>query len=243
MKFETDLSAPLPGTAALPQPTGIAEVQINVRVVHNLTHRVIAETRLWAVGLGGSLPFGSTPGSVIPGRLDFQKTSMANALEHLTQRTHSYLKRILYPQPLDAQVFKVDPEKGVVSINVGRKHGVRVQDEFSIYHVALKYEDPLTEADLGDKWARMGVIRVQTVGAGFSRGVVLAGRDFFRGQVARASMPTPGAFPQREFSEETYPDAKTSGADIFPGTGEHSRLRTPFLDLAISPFFRFSLDY
>ncbi len=162
-----------------------AEVQIHIKLIDNFTKRIVSERYIWAVGGGGTDPFPNTPESLIPGHPDFQKTSMGRAIESLTEKLFDSLSGVLNEISLDAQILFVDEAQDMVTLNVGRRHGVKVGDDFTIYKLTRSLEDPITGADLGDHFKRLGAVRVAKTGDGFSEAVLLLGVNFKRGLLAR----------------------------------------------------------
>ncbi len=162
-----------------------AEIQMHLKVVDYYTQRVVSQKHIWAVGAGGSKPFPNSPDSLIPGHPDFQDTSMGNAIENLGEKVFHYLAQVLNEIPLDSQVLFVDENLDQVTLNVGMKHGVRVGEEFTIYKLTRNVEDPITGADLGDLFRRLGVVRIMEVGEGFSEAMVQVGANFRQGMIAR----------------------------------------------------------
>ncbi len=162
-----------------------AEVQLHFRLIDYFTQRVISEKYFWAVGAGGTEPFPNTPESLLPGHPDFQKTSMGRAIENLSEKLFQYLGGVLNETPLDSQILFVDEGQDRVTLNAGKKHGVRVGDEFTIYKLTRSLEDPITGADLGDHFKRLGAVRVSKTGDGFSEAILLVGTNFKRGLIAR----------------------------------------------------------
>ncbi len=183
--FNPHVEIPVSMTGMEIEDDNLAEVQLHLKLVDHYTQRVVSEKYFWAVGHGGKEPFPNTEDSLVPGHPDFQKTSMGHAIENLTEKIFQYLGRVLNEIPLDSQVLFVDEDQEMVTLNVGFKNGVRVGDEFIIYKLTRSLEDPITGADLGDHFKRLGVIRVSKTGEGFSEAVSLIGANFKRGLIAR----------------------------------------------------------
>ncbi len=162
-----------------------AEVQLHFKLIDYFTQRVVSEKYFWAVGAGGTEPFPNTPESLLPGHPDFQKTSMGRAIENLSEKLFFYLGEVLNEIPLDSQILFVDEGQDMVTLNVGKKHGVKIGDEFTIYKLSRSLEDPITGADLGDNFKRLGAVRVSKIGDGFSEAILLVGTNFKRGLIAR----------------------------------------------------------
>lgn len=218
----------------------VAEVVVHMRVIHQVTGRSVAETKLWAVGRNGGLSFGASPDTYEPGHPDFQNTSLGQALETLADRTLNYLEDHLSTRPLDAQVIRVDPETERLWINVGEKHRVQVRDRFVIYRIQPRVKDPFTQADLGDGLERMGEIQVNNVAMGFAEAVILGGGDFKQGDLARARrVPTPKSSRLLEFLARK----KESGPSFRPPrNGLHAPPAGVF-GLEVSPLFGLRLGF
>ena len=61
-----------------------------------------------------------------------------------------------------------------------------IGDKFRVFSVGLGLNDPLTESDLGDIYVKMGVIQVAESMLGFSRAIIIVGKDFMPGNVVRS---------------------------------------------------------
>ena len=99
---------------------------------------------------------------------------------------NAFLITALHPLPLEGEIISVIPEKKEVVINVGKIHGIDFGDFFNVYSVTLKYKDPFTQKELGNKFMRRGVIRVKDVQEGFSIASIIAGEGFEIGELAQS---------------------------------------------------------
>lgn len=243
LMFNPRVSAPV--SLAVAEPGGnYAEIHFHCRVIHNLTGRVAAETVLWAVGSGGTAPFSDSPESLIPGHPDFQKTSMGNAVEQLTAKTFGFLREALARFPLEAQVLAADAELNQMTLNTGTRNGVEVGDEFSIYRLTLGVKDPITGADLGDRFKKMGVVRVMEVGDGFSESAVLVGDWFKQGDVARISAPQGGEHVAGRKNPDGVLVKQQDDSGLFNRTGpERAFPRKTISSLDVFDLFGFELSY
>ena len=116
---------------------------------------------------------------------------MGRALIDVTDRMVPALEEYMNQIPLDGQVIAVEKEEERMIINVGRKSGVEVRDEFIVYSVDVNFPDPLYNEDIGDRLTQLGVVRVISVQEGFSEAVIMAGGDFVKGNLVRSKRSKP----------------------------------------------------
>ncbi len=220
-----------------------AEIQLRCRLVHNLTGRVVADTLVWAVGTDGSAPFPNTPESLVPGHPDFQKTSMGQAVEMLSNKTMTFLEEELSRLPLEAQILNFDEELNQVTLNAGKRNNILIGDEVAVYRVTPHMKDPLTGADLGDHYKKIGVVRVMEVGDGFAEAVVLLGIGFKTGMLARLETNPEFYLLTHRKKEEGLPEHEGSSK---PFEGIHRDRQFPrntITSLDLFDTFGFELDY
>jgi hypothetical protein len=168
-----------------------AEVDIELQLVNHHMGRVVDNKIFKIVSSAGTVPFDLDATAIDRDSARFQKSSIGRALFELNRKVNAFLVTTLQPLPLEAEIISVIPELQEVVINVGEIHGVGFGDFFNVYSVALKYKDPFTQKELGDKFMRRGVIRVKDVQEGFSIAAIMAGEGFAIGELAQSRKTNP----------------------------------------------------
>ena len=92
---------------------------------------------------------------------------------------NSIINSIFFPRKSSIQK---DENDHLISV----ENGVEVGDKFRVFSVGLGLNDPLTEGDLGDIYVRLGVIQITDIMLGFSRAIIIVGKDFMPGNVVRS---------------------------------------------------------
>ena len=82
-------------------------------------------------------------------------------------------------------IIHIDNKKEAI-ISLGKVHGVKMGDLFDVFGVTLKFKDPFSQTDLGDKYDRHGVLRIKDVQEKFSVGEIVAGQEIWEGDLARS---------------------------------------------------------
>ena len=163
-----------------------AEVQVEIQIFQGQTKRFLTGFVLKQRSTDGKFPLGYSQSSLNLKSADFQKTYMGRALTQLADRMIPVIADYLNRIPLDGQVIAVEKDEEQMIINVGRKSGVEIRDEFIVYSVDVGFTDPLYKEDLGDRLNKLGVVRVINVQEGFSEAVIMAGGDFVKGNLVRS---------------------------------------------------------
>lgn len=186
LKYRPALPLKLESTRTEKRMARTAEAQIEFQIFQGQTKRLLTGFVLNQKSTDGEFPLGFSQSSLNPKSPDFQKTYMGRALARLAERVVPLISDYLNRVPLDGQVIAVEPEEDQMIINVGRKSGVEIRDEFVVYSVNVGFPDPLYKEDLGDRLNRLGVVRVINVQEGFSEAVIMAGGDFVKGNLVRS---------------------------------------------------------
>lgn len=159
---------------------------LEVDLVAHHTGRSIAHSRIQAKSRMGSLVVNLNQ---LPEDFDYDqlhKTSLGLALESLSQKILKFVNHHLYSLPLEGETIMVDNHKREVIISLGKLHGVKMGELFDVFGVTLKYKDPFSQTDLGDKYDRRGVLRIKHVQEKFSIGEIVAGQEIWEGDLARS---------------------------------------------------------
>ena len=186
LKYRPALPLKLESTRIEKRMARAAEAQIEFQIFQGQTKRLLTGFVLNQKSTDGEFPLGFSQSSLNLNSPDFQKTYMGRALARLAERVVPLITDYLNRVPLDGQVIAVEPEEEQMIINVGRKSGVEIRDEFVVYSVNVGFPDPLYKEDLGDRLKRLGVVRVINVQEGFSEAVIMAGGDFVKGNLVRS---------------------------------------------------------
>ena len=109
---------------------------------------------------------------------------MGLALSALSDNIASYVNKTILDFALEGDIISVKNKD--VLINIGKQNGVEIGDKFRVFSVGLGLNDPLTESDLGDIYVRLGVIQITDIMLGFSRAIIIVGKDFMPGNVVRS---------------------------------------------------------
>ncbi|PIQ97590.1 MAG: hypothetical protein COV67_03540 [Nitrospinae bacterium CG11_big_fil_rev_8_21_14_0_20_56_8] len=117
------------------------------------------------------------------------QSSMEISLSRFNDEAVDFIEGFLSGVPLEGFLIGFDAENRQAWINLGRRNGLHVQDQFVVYKVDPRYRDPMSHADLGDRFDHLGVLVVREVQEGFSRAVVGAGNHFPKGALVRSRMP------------------------------------------------------
>ncbi len=168
-----------------------AEIEIELELINHHLKKTLHRKKFQIVSSTGSIPFNMDSTVVNFDSQLFQKSSVGKALLQLMGEIDSYIMATLHPLPLEGEVIAVDAEKKEMIINIGQVHGVNFRDYFNVYSVTLKYKDPFSDLDLGNKFFRRGVIRVKDVQEGFSIASIIAGEDFEQGELVRSQKTNP----------------------------------------------------
>jgi len=181
-----------------------AEVEVELQLINHHMGKTLEKKTFKIVSSAGTVPFDLDAAQVNIDSAQFQKSSIGRALFKLNHEVNTFLITTLRPLPLEGEIISVLPEKKEVIINVGRIHGIDFGDFFNVYAVTLKYKDPFTQMDLGNKFMRRGVIRIKDVQEGFSIAAILAGEGFEVGELAQSRKTNPAPL-NRDIHEDIPP--------------------------------------
>ena len=168
-----------------------ASIKVEFKIYQGQTKRLVTSFILSEYSREGEAPMGYSQSSMNVKNPDFRKTYMGIVLTKVTDKVIPVLADYLDQVPLDGQVIAVEKEEERMIINVGRKSGVEIRDEFVVYGVDVNFLDPLYNEDIGDRLTKLGVVRVINVQEGFSEAVIMAGGDFVKGNLVRSKKPKP----------------------------------------------------
>jgi hypothetical protein len=154
-----------------------AKLILDVDLVAHHTGRSIAHRRIQASSRLGSVVVNLNQ---LPEDFDYDqlhRTSLGFALDSISQKILSFVNHHLYSHPLEGETLMVDSHK---------KEAVKLGDLFDVFGVTLKFKDPFSQTDLGDKYDRRGVLRIKDVQEKFSVGEIVAGQELWEGDLARS---------------------------------------------------------
>jgi len=194
--FHTALPVKLESTAVEKKLARTAEVELEVNLVHGPTGRVMQRRVFRGKSDQGKKPLGFTKNSLNIDRIEFSQTSAGKVLMNLTRQITEFIFSSVETLALEAHIIEVNSETGDIIINVGARNGVEIRDDFAVYGVSLNYKDSRNKADLGDRYQKMGVVRVKNVQEGFSEVVIMAGEEFSIGDLVRAKLLKPVYIPE-----------------------------------------------
>ena len=163
-----------------------AKLILEVDLVAHHTGRSIAHNRFQAASRLGSVVVNLNQ---LPEDFDYDqlhKTSLGFALQSLSHKILSFVNHHLYSHPLEGETLMVDSHNKEAIISLGKVHGVKMGELFDVFGVTLKFKDPFSQTDLGDKYERRGVLRIKDVQEKFSIGEIVAGQEFWEGDLARS---------------------------------------------------------
>lgn len=170
----------------VPKSVEKVEISVEIKIVKYHTGRIV-ERRIFALfSEDGLEPFIQGTDIQEQQTPSFYKTSLGQAMKKMNREILDFIGTSIEKFPLEGEIVFIDEPKGEVTINLGSENGVRVQDEFVMYWVTLKYSDPLSQTDMGDQLTRLGVIKVSEVHARYSRAAVTAGYGISQGDLVRS---------------------------------------------------------
>ena len=161
-----------------------AELEVKILLIQNKTGRVIKEQDFKSVSSSGVRPFSEEIDLHRDKWRNKEPSSMGFALSALSGDIAKYVNKTILDFALEGDIISVKNKD--VLINIGKQNGVEVGDKFRVFSVGLGLNDPLTESDLGDIYVRLGVIQVTDSMLGFSRAIIIVGKDFMPGNVVRS---------------------------------------------------------
>ena len=161
-----------------------AELEVKILLIQNKTGRVIKEQDFKSVSSSGVRPFSEEIDLHRDKWRNKEPSSMGLALSALSDNIASYVNKTILDFALEGDIISVKNKD--VLINIGKQNGVEVGDKFRVFSIGLGLNDPLTADDLGDIYVRLGVIQVTNSMLGFSRAIIIAGKDFMPGNVVRS---------------------------------------------------------
>lgn len=163
-----------------------AEVEVELEFINHHLEKSLHKKRFNVVSSAGTVPFSLDSSSVDFNANEFQKSSVGKALLELNHEINAHVMATLYPLPLEGEIIAMDPGEKEIVVNIGQIHGVGFRDYFDVYSVTLRYKDPFSNLDLGNKFVRRGVIRIKDVQEGFSIASIIAGDGFAKGALVRS---------------------------------------------------------
>ena len=176
-----------------------AELQVHVELIQNKTGRILFERTFKAFSNLGNGPFSWEKLNMGNRQGKYESSSMNHALDYLKREMGSFIMDKLDSSMLEGEIIAINkkeitPQKGgkgqveeEILVNLGSINGVRIGDLFEVHVMGLGLHDPFTGSDLGDIYARAGVIQILHAWEGFSKAKSLGGKDFKTGFLIRST--------------------------------------------------------
>ncbi len=176
-----------------------AELMVHVELVQNKTGRILFEREFEAFSSAGKQPFIVNKLNIENNSDKHEPGSMNYALNHLKHEISEYITDKLDSIMLEGEVIAVKTEKKSSSkksedvieeeilLNLGSANGVQIGDLFKVYAIGIGLQDPFTGSDLGDIYARVGVIQILDTWEGFSKAQSLGGNNFKVGYLVQSA--------------------------------------------------------
>jgi len=161
-----------------------AELKIKIQLVQNKTGRVIKEKIFKALSKSGKRPFSEDIDLASTKELNQKLSSMGLAISSISKEIVEFVKESTSSSSLEGEIIAINND--YVLINIGRQNGVKVGDRFGVFSLGLGLTDPLTNADLGDIYVKMGVIRIVETMLGFSKAMMTTGEEFVQGNLVKS---------------------------------------------------------
>jgi len=199
IKFQPDLKTENSSQPPGPLKRENAELQVHVELVQNKTGRILFERTFKAFSNLGNGPFSWEKLNMGNRQGKYESSSMNHALDYLKREMGSFIMDKLDSSMLEGEIIAINkkeitPQKGgkgqveeEILVNLGSINGVRIGDLFEVHVMGLGLHDPFTGSDLGDIYARAGVIQILHAWEGFSKAKSLGGKDFKTGFLIRST--------------------------------------------------------
>ncbi len=219
------------------------EVKIEFQIKDGHTTRIL-DTKIFQKKLTVINNLLSSNDPLDPLAIEFANTPMSNFLDQMTEKWVPHFRNYLNSIALAGQI--IDVEQGdMIIINLGRRNGVKIRDDFTVYEVLKNFKSGNDKINLGARYTQLGVIRVKVVQDEFSEGVIVAGENFSAGNLIRSKLIKPAYFSVRE------PDSIQSTEVFKPepvlrpiSSGQSIRVRRiPFYSFDFFSLMGLSLEY
>jgi len=186
IKFDSSTNVSLKANSFIleKQNSENAELEVKIQLIQNKTGRVIKEQDFKSASSLGVRPFSKEIDLHRDKWRTKEPSSMSLALSALSGEIASYVNKTILDFALEGDIISVKNKD--VLINIGKQNGVEVGDKFRVFSVGLGLNDPFTEDDLGDIYVKIGVVKVTDSMLGFSRAIVIVGKDLMPGNVVRS---------------------------------------------------------
>ncbi len=160
-----------------------ALIQVNIELLNLHTGRSLAKKTFTVKSNTGRKSF-DIDSENISYKLDkFNTHSIGEALLNLNNQVQIFIYKTLNRVPLEGDLISVDHKNKSAIINLGKANGVNVQDVFTVFSVEPKFNDPIDNVDLGDRFSRKGIIKISEVQGRFSKAQIVVGVNFTPGDL------------------------------------------------------------
>ena len=161
-----------------------AFIQANIELVNSHTGRLFAKKMFIASSNTGRKIFNLNLTKDTDYRLDkFDSYSIGKALRQLNDQVEMFIYQTLNGVPLEGDLIWIDKNNDSAIINLGEANGIKVRDVFTVFSVEPSFNDPVAKVDLGDKYTRKGILKINEVQGRFSKAKILVGADLVPGDL------------------------------------------------------------
>lgn len=161
----------------------IAKIKARVELINLHTGRSLAKREFEFTSSNGRKNFDLSLSSFNFNKNEFELSSIELALLHLGHAVEKFIIKVLNDFPIQGNIISVNTANKSAIINLGKSNGVSVQDVFIVFSMETKFKDPLNDTDLGDKYNRKGVIKINEVQGKFSKSYIMVGLDLAPGDL------------------------------------------------------------
>lgn len=178
-----------PGTASTRSVLTWPEIDIEINLVDTHTGNII-QTK-WLRSSASDL----SKHVILPKSLERLRSrageynSLGKTLTHLSAQSFFFIDQTLSMIPFEFDVVAVDKEEEMVLLNIGKKNGIEIGEVFDVFSPGVDLKDPMSGEDLGNRYTRIGVIKIHTVQEKQSEAQILVGADMDEGLLVRSKIP------------------------------------------------------
>jgi len=160
-----------------------AFIQANIELVNIRTGRSLANKTFKARSNTGRKSFDIDSQNIIYKLEDLKDRSIWKALLSINNQAQVFIYKALNKVPIEGDVISVDHKSNSAIINLGKTNGVNVRDVFTVFSIETKFNDPVNNDDLGDRYHRKGIIKISEVQGRFSKAQIVVGLNFNPGDL------------------------------------------------------------
>jgi len=162
---------------------GQAAVTVDIRIYDTTTSEVLASKMCKGIADNRGTTFAYNEADWGIGGTHFKTTPLGEATREAIERTVDFIIAEMNNVEWKGRVIKVS--ENMVYINAGARSGVKMNDEFTLYGESEALVDPDTGMNLGTEETKIGAVKIVRVEEKFSKGEVISGEGFSRGNVVK----------------------------------------------------------